>query len=104
MIVARGELDLVTAPLLRDALKREELQAPVTVLDLREVGFIDSSGLSVIVECHQRTKLAGMRFAVAVGPESQVRRLLVLAGLGETLELVAEPDDVIAPDGRPEGA
>jgi anti-anti-sigma factor len=102
VIVVRGELDLVTAEVLRDALKGQDAQAAVSVLDLRAVGFIDSSGLSVVVEHHGHAKAAGNGFAVAVGGASRVRRLLALSGLSETLDLVDEPEDIIASGPRPD--
>jgi anti-sigma B factor antagonist len=103
VIVVQGELDLVTAETLREALSSDEAQAPVAVLDLRSVGFIDSSGLSVVVEYHKRARAAGTECAVAVGGASRVRRLLALSGLSETLDLVDEPADVIASGPRPGG-
>jgi anti-anti-sigma factor len=103
VIVVRGELDLVTAEVLREALNSQEAQASLTVLDLRSVGFIDSSGLSVVVARHQHTKAAGNDFVIAVGEASRVRRLLALSGLSETLDLVEEPEDVIASGPRPGG-
>lgn len=103
VVVVQGELDLVTAELLREALTSDAAQAPVTVLDLRSVGFMDSSGLSVVVEHHRRARAAGGECAVAVGGASRVRRLLALSGLSETLDLVEQPGDVIASGPRPGG-
>ena len=49
VVVARGELDLRTAEELRSVLADPTVQADTVVRDLRELTFIDSSGLSVVV-------------------------------------------------------
>ena len=45
-----GELDLVTAPMLRDELARHEARGVRVVLDLSEVRFLDSTGLVLLME------------------------------------------------------
>ena len=96
LVVVEGELDIATAGALQEALNSADARAPVTVLDLRAVSFIDSSGLSVVVKYPRYAEAAGTAFAIAVGVESMVRRLLTLSGLSETLELTGDPDAFIA--------
>ncbi|HEX8086400.1 MAG TPA: STAS domain-containing protein [Solirubrobacteraceae bacterium] len=45
-----GELDLVTAPLLRDELTRHRTRGVRVVLDLSQVEFLDSTGLVLLME------------------------------------------------------
>jgi anti-anti-sigma factor len=45
-----GELDLVTAPVLRDELARQHARGRRVVLDLRAVTFLDSTGLVLLME------------------------------------------------------
>ena len=45
-----GDLDLATAPLLKRALRDAQLCARVVVLDLRELTFIESTGVHVILD------------------------------------------------------
>jgi anti-sigma B factor antagonist len=78
VITARGELDLVGAPRLLQALPSEG-SAPV-VLDLREVGFMDSSGLRSLLEARQACAAAGREFAIA-RPSEAVTRVLELVDL-----------------------
>ena len=76
----RGDLDLATAPLLGDALRRlRELHESV-LLDLDELGFIDMSGLRVVLAAAEKAAEDGGAFAVTQG-SSQVRRLVSLVEL-----------------------
>lgn len=96
MVVAvSGEIDLATAEKLRALLRSPQAEAATVVLDLRQVTFIDSSGLSVVVGHHHRAKADGFRFAVAVGGAPAVERLLDLTGLRGTLAIVESPDAVL---------
>ncbi|HWD64277.1 MAG TPA: STAS domain-containing protein [Solirubrobacteraceae bacterium] len=92
VLVVHGELDLSTVDALRQVLRSQEARASVVVLDLRELEFIDSSGLSLIVSEQQRASDDGFNFAVAVGGAPAVQRLFELTGLRDTLTLVDDPD------------
>lgn len=82
----RGELDLQSAPQLRDLIQvvRREHTARV-VLDLSEVSFVDSVGLSVVVSAHQRLTDDGVEFAVVI--PQVLQRLFEISGLGQILDL-----------------
>jgi anti-anti-sigma factor len=54
------------------------------VVDLSELKFIDSTGLSVLVAAHQQSVGAGREFCLVQGP-AQVQRLLALTGLEQRL-------------------
>lgn len=81
-----GELDLQTAPQLRDVVQhvRREHTARV-VLDLSSVSFVDSVGLSVIVSAHQRLVDDGVDFHVVIS--DQLERLFHISGLDDVLHL-----------------
>ncbi len=93
VVAARGEIDIVTSPELRSALLDERAQAPLVVLDLREVTFIDSSGLGVIVGQQKRAQERDERFSVAVGASLAVQRILDLSGLVKVLDIVDDPSE-----------
>jgi anti-anti-sigma factor len=95
LVVVHGEIDLNSAERLREVLNSPEARAPVVVLDLRAVTFIDSGGLSLVVREHQRARAQRFRFAVAVGGAPAVRRLFELAGLVDALDLVEAPATVL---------
>src|ERR1044072_7659036 len=56
-----GELDIATAPRLGSALREPRLQARLLVLRLRELAFIDNSGVHAIVDASVRARRAGRR-------------------------------------------
>jgi anti-anti-sigma factor len=93
VVVVTGEVDMSTSPALREQLLAPEAQRPTVVLDLREVTFMDSSGLGAIVGQHKRARERGFRFAVAVGGAVAVERILVLAQLTQVLEVIQNPDE-----------
>jgi anti-sigma B factor antagonist len=98
VIVVSGELDLASGPALDDELGRVSASGvPLVVVDLREVEFIDSTGLSILVKAHQRAVEQGHEFALVRGAQ-QVQRLLDLTGVAERLTLVDTPEELLGPD------
>ena len=94
-MAVRGELDQATAPDLRAALDRAigEPETPVLV-DLGGCEFIDSTGLSLLVETQRRLASDSRSFAVCC-PNADVRRLLELTGIDTTLGLFESRDDAV---------
>jgi anti-sigma B factor antagonist len=79
VVRVEGELDLATAPTLWTALEQALADGNQLVLDLSEVTFIDSSGLSVLIRAHQ---VLGPTGSLTVrSPNTQARRLFELAGI-----------------------
>lgn len=87
LIAARGEIDRSTAPRLSDALRRAACAGggPVTV-DLCEVTFMDSSGISVLLNAVRRLTRRGRQMSLVCARED-VLRVFQLAGLATTLEI-----------------
>ena len=81
-ITVSGELDLHTEGDLRAAFAAAlaEGRPERTVLDLRGLQFLDSSGLRGVLICRDRARAAGCSFALAVVP-GPVTRLLAVAGV-----------------------
>ena len=88
-----GDLDVLTA---HEELKRilvEGRQAGNSVeLDLSGVEFIDSSGISMLIEARKHFEGAN-RALVVVNPSDAVRRVLVLTGLTETFGVIPTPTE-----------
>lgn len=76
-----GEVDLSNAPFLRTRIEElVHLGAQRLVVDLRGVGFMDSSGLSVLVACMKRMREAGGELAVAC-PNGSILKVFTVTGL-----------------------
>jgi anti-anti-sigma factor len=91
-LALEGELDLARAPLLERELESERARNAATlVIDLRELQFIDSTGLRTIFEAHGRVRVRGQEFAITRGSE-QVQRLLAITGLGGHLPVIDSPE------------
>jgi len=89
-----GELDLASAPVFESELQRAEVAgAARVVLDLRDLQFVDSAGLRVIVTAHTHARERGQEFAVTRGPE-QVQRLLAITRIGEHLRIIDAPEEL----------
>lgn len=90
-LVLRGDLDLYSAPALDDAIVELEGEKwPLLFLDLRELDFIDSAGLRLVMRTHARAKQDGRRMVLIRGGEN-VERVLELTGLKDELEIADEP-------------
>jgi anti-sigma B factor antagonist len=95
-LTVRGEIDIATSPELALALDRAILASiGAFVLDLRELEFLDSSGLHVVLQA--RTALADQARQLAiVCPPGPVRRVMEVACVDHCLLLVDAPADVAA--------
>ena len=81
-----GELDMATASTLGDEIVGAERDGVRNVmLDVRDVSFVDSSGLHVMVQAWQRAQLNGHGFVV-VGASRAARRLCDVAGTAFLLD------------------
>jgi anti-sigma B factor antagonist len=81
VVVPTGELDLATAPALEASLSRAFTEAaPRVVLDLRELEFIDSSGLRTLLTARRRAEEAGSGFSLVAG-HAALERTLEIAGV-----------------------
>jgi anti-sigma B factor antagonist len=91
----RGELDLHATGDFELELV-ELADAPgieVLALDLRELVFMDSGGLRVIIVVGRRLAEAGRRLVLVRGPHP-VMRVFELTGMMERLEFVDAPEHV----------
>ena len=87
-----GEFDLSNAAQVEDALKEIERERPPLLgLALRELTFMDSPGLRVMVSAAARARDDSRRLAVVQGPES-VHRVFRITGLDDHLEMVETPE------------
>jgi len=93
VVVATGEIDLCTAPRLREALLSASRAAARVVLDLTAVTFLDSSGLAVLIDSLRSGDPEQEASPRLVGPRPTVRKVLDITRVSQMMrihETVAE--------------
>jgi anti-sigma B factor antagonist len=80
IVRVRGELDVATAASLEKLLLRERERGECVRLDLSELGFMDSTGLRVLLRAQQAAERGGWEVTL-VGVSPPVRRLFDLSGV-----------------------
>jgi anti-anti-sigma factor len=86
VVAPAGEIDLATIDALQAAIDVAATDAETVVLDLREVTFIDSAGLRLVL---QSSRAIG-GFGVVRGPR-EVQRIFDLVGLDGRLTILDRP-------------
>jgi len=89
LVTLRGELDVYAASAELEELLAECMESAChLLLDMSQVGFIDSTVIALLVRV-QRGLSASRRRLVLLNPSANVRRLLELTGLDQRLVLAA---------------
>jgi anti-sigma B factor antagonist len=95
-LTVSGELDIATAPVLRDRLNAAiDAGTHRIVIDLSALTFLDSVALATIVHAKQRLPEAG-RMAIAIDPSSYVMLVFEGGGLTKVLDLAETREQAIA--------
>jgi anti-anti-sigma factor len=81
-----GELDIASAPVLERTLREPRLQTHLVVLDLRELVFMDCSGVRAIINASTRARDAGHRL-VLVNGSPKIRLVFELTGRSDDVEI-----------------
>jgi len=81
-----GQLTLETVKQFQDTLRAES--APVLILDLHDVDFLDSSGVGALVNLYVGRERTHRRLGVA-DPSARVRAALEVAGIHRVLSIFA---------------
>jgi anti-sigma B factor antagonist len=91
-IVLKGELDLAARRALEDELVEAlHYDGEILVVDLHDLTFIDSTGLSLLIRVRQERHQLGRRLLLH-GMQARVFRVFEAAGVTRTFEYV---EDVI---------
>lgn len=89
VVAVRGELDVLTAPFLWEQM--EPVLPNISgklVLDLNDLVFIDSMGLSVLVRAQSRIRVEGSdRQIVVRNPNAHARKVFEITGLDRVLHI-----------------
>jgi anti-anti-sigma factor len=93
-----GELDLATSPKFRETVEEAQRVARVVLIDLRELGFMDASGVHVILDAARDSRPYGGRLLIVRGP-AQVDQVLALTEVSKQVVIfdVAPAEPAPAP-------
>lgn len=81
VISVQGEVDVYTAPKLREEIHRKmDEGANRVVVDLAGVAYMDSSGLGVLIGALKRARESGGDLVVS-SPNARISRILEVTGL-----------------------
>jgi anti-anti-sigma factor len=87
----RGELDMLSAPVLARELDAAAARRPPRiVLDLRGLTFMDVSGLRAILDAARAARREGRGLVIA-NPMPHIVRLLELTAIDQSLEVLGRP-------------
>jgi anti-sigma B factor antagonist len=90
VLVVRGEVDVATAPQLRERLFAfAEGDAVTVIVDLTDVSFVDSTALGVLVSSAKRLRQGGGDLKLVV-TEPHISKVLTITGLTEVFEIYAD--------------
>lgn len=99
-IRVEGELDLAVADELREALDRALAESSEVLIRLEACDFIDSTGIAVLVQAHQRAVKEGKRAVAVCVASSQVFRVLSVTGLTENGLVFESVEEALAAPGQ----
>lgn len=91
LVALSGDVDLATATVVDDELRRAEQSEDLVVLDLSEVTFMDSTGLRMVIAADQRLRGRGASLEIRHVPP-QVAQLFDLVGVSQHLAIVGEEE------------
>lgn len=91
IVQVAGEVDMVTSPQLRSAILDYLGQEAPVLVDLREVTYIDSSGVASLVEGYQTARGKELDFALA-GVSEPAMGVFQLARLDQVFPIFESPE------------
>ncbi|MEW2250888.1 MULTISPECIES: STAS domain-containing protein [unclassified Streptomyces] len=94
VLTLAGEIDHHTGDALRQALDLADAPSPRVVVDMRQVAFMDSSGINVLIAAHQALTQAGGWLRLA-GVGRSVMRTLQLVGVDALVDIRETPDQAL---------
>lgn len=84
-----GEMDMsVTEDLDREVRRAEAGDAPLIVLDLAQLDFLDAAGVQLLLDLKARSDANGRRLRMTRASSPHVRRVLEVTGAGAVLPFV----------------
>ncbi|MCW2648143.1 MAG: anti-anti-sigma factor [Pseudonocardiales bacterium] len=95
VLEVRGEVDVYSAPALADGLNTLiDSGTKAVIVDLTEVGFLDSTGLGVLVAARSAAADAGRALPIACAHE-RILKLFKITGLDAVFEIHPSVDAAV---------
>ena len=95
VLVVRGPIGTASAPQFKELLLAAvERRAPRTIVDLTQVGSIDSTGLGVLVSAAKRATLGSLALVCA---DEAMRNVFALVGLDRLFAVYASRQAALGP-------
>jgi anti-sigma B factor antagonist len=95
VVAVSGEVDVSSAPALRSALEELLAAGSVTiVVDFREVGFLDSTGLGALVTARSAAVDAGGALPIVCEHE-RILKVFSITGLDGVFDIYPTVDDAV---------
>ena len=92
LVLVEGEVDIATASRLISVLNSSVAEAiKAVVVDLSQVGFMDSTGLALLINANRRLSVRRKGFAV-VCPPGPLWRVFEITDMVDTLHVCPDPE------------
>jgi anti-sigma B factor antagonist len=104
VVSVRGEIDVYSAPALKDAVT--DVLSPdhsAVIVDLTDVGFLDSTGLGALVAARTSATDSDMRLLI-VSDRDRILKLFRITGLDGVFEIFPTVDQAVEALGAPTDA
>lgn len=91
-----GELDHHAATQLRTRFDRElaKHKTKTLIVDLSQVGFMDSSGVGLLIGRYRQMKLSGGEMCI-VSSSKSVSKMLTISGIRKLVKVYRDPKDAL---------
>jgi anti-sigma B factor antagonist len=100
VIALRGEIDVYTAPLLRQKIVDLVDEGALSiVVDMEKVDFLDSTGLGVLVEGLKRVKTRGGNLAL-VATQDKILKIFDITGLNKAFPIYGSREAALEESAR----
>lgn len=94
IVVMKGDLDIASEARATAQLERAMDGCGLLIADLRELSFLDSTGVRVLLSAHLQARGRGVRFGVVRG-DGMTARLLEVTRISERFPVVDDPAELI---------
>jgi anti-sigma B factor antagonist len=95
VLTLRGEIDVYTAPRMRQAIvDLVDAGSLNVVIDMEKVDFLDSTGLGVLVEGLKRVKTRGGNLSIVI-TQDKILKIFDITGLNKAFPIYGSLEDAL---------